>query len=129
MANKRRGYYTLNIGGKNRTMHFSMNFWANFTDNLGVSIEKIGDLFKDGISLTGVRALVYSGLLANDQEQGNEIDYNEFKVGMWLEDLTPDQLTDIIGSMMQSRILGNDLNMGINRKVTKTTKVGKPKAN
>jgi len=129
MANKRRGYYTLNIGGKNRTMHFSMNFWANFTDNLGVSIEKIGDLFKDGISLTGVRALVYSGLLANDQEQGNEIDYNEFKVGMWLEDLTPDQLTDIIGSMMESRILGNDLNMGINRKVTKTTKVGKPKAN
>tara|TARA_Y100001973_G_C5145316_1_gene305093 strand:+ start:488 stop:877 length:390 start_codon:yes stop_codon:yes gene_type:complete len=129
MANKRRGYYTLNIGGKNRTMHFSMNFWANFTDNLGVSIEKIGDLFKDGISLTGVRALVYSGLLANDQEQGNEIDYNEFKVGMWLEDLTPDQLTDIIASMMESRILGNDLNMGINRKVTKTTKVGKPKAN
>ena len=128
MANKRRGYYTLNIGGKNRTMHFSMNFWANFTDNLGVSIEKIGDLFKDGISLTGVRALVYSGLLANDQEQGNEIDYNEFKVGMWLEDLTPDQLTDIIASMMESRILGNDLNMGINRKVTKTTKVGKPKA-
>ena len=95
MANKRRGYYTLNIGGKNRTMHFSMNFWANFTDNLGVSIEKIGDLFKDGISLTGVRALVYSGLLANDQEQGNEIDYNEFKVGMWLEDLSPDQLTYI----------------------------------
>ena len=129
MANKRRGYYTLNIGGKNRTMHFSMNFWANFTDNLGVSIEKIGNLFKDGISLTGVRALVYSGLLANDQEQGNEIDYNEFKVGMWLEDLTPDQLTDIIASMMESRILGNDLNMGINRKVTKTTKVGKPKAN
>ena len=129
MANKRRGYYTLNIGGKNRTMHFSMNFWANFTDNLGVSIEKIGDLFKDGISLTGVRALVYSGLLANDQEQGNEIDYNEFKVGMWLEDLTPDQLTDIIASMMESRILGNDLNMGINRKVTKTTKVGKSKAN
>ena len=107
MANKKRGYYTLNIGGKNRTMHFSMNFWANFTDNLGITIEKIGDVFKDG----------------------NEIDYNEFKVGMWLEDLNPDQLSDIISSMMESRILGNDLNMGINRKVTKTTKVGKPKAN
>ena len=129
MANKKRGYYTLDIGGKNRTMHFSMNFWANFTDNLGITIEKIGDVFKDGISLTGIRALVYSGLLANDQEQGNEIDYNEFKVGMWLEDLNPDQLSDIISSMMESRILGNDLNMGINRKVTKTTKVGKPKAN
>ena len=50
MANKKRGYYTLNIGGKNRTMHFSMNFWANFTDNLGITIETIGDVFKDGIS-------------------------------------------------------------------------------
>ena len=73
--------------------------------------------------------MVYSGLLANDPAQGQEIDYNEFKVGMWLEDLNPDQLSDIISSMMESRILGNDLNMGINRKVTKTTKVGKPKAN
>ena len=129
MANKRRGYYSLSIGGKNRTMHFSMNFWANFTDNLGVSIEKIGNVFQDGISLSGIRALVYSGLLANDQEQGNEIDYNEFKVGMWLEDLTSDELTKIIESMMESRILGNVLNMGINRNVKKTTKVGKRPAN
>ena len=86
MANKKRGYYTLKIGGKMRTMHFSMNFWSNFTDELNVPIDKIGDVFNDGISLSTIRALIYSGLLANDQEQGNEIDYNIFKVGMWLED-------------------------------------------
>ena len=49
MANKKRGYYTLKIGGKMRTMHFSMNFWSNFTDELNVSIDKIGDVFNDGI--------------------------------------------------------------------------------
>jgi hypothetical protein len=122
MANKKRGYYTLKIGGKMRTMHFSMNFWSNFTDELGISIERIGDVFTNGISITTIRALVYSGLLAHDQEQGNIIDYNKFQVGMWLEDFGGDKLNKVIESMMESRILGNDLNMGIARNIKKTSK-------
>ena len=129
MANKRRGYYTLKIGGKMRTMHFSMNFWSNFTEFLNMPLDKIGNVFNDGISIKGIIGLIYSGLLAYDQEEGNEIDYNEFKVGVWLEDIDSEKLNDVVSSMMESRILGNDLNMGINRKVTKTTKVGKSKAN
>ena len=39
---KQRGYYTLKIGGKNRTLHFSMNFWATFTDMLDISLDEIG---------------------------------------------------------------------------------------
>tara|TARA_R110000737_G_scaffold155963_2_gene184740 strand:- start:1346 stop:1723 length:378 start_codon:yes stop_codon:yes gene_type:complete len=125
MANKKRGYYTLKIGGKSRTMHFSMNFWANFTDELNISLEKIGEVFSDGVSISSIRALVYSGLKAYDQEQGNEIDYNQFKVGMWLEDFPAEKLNEMVNSMMESRILGNDLNMGVSRNIKKTTKVGK----
>ena len=125
MANKKRGYYTLKIGGKMRTMHFSMNFWSNFTDELGITIDKIGDVFTDGIALSTIRAIVYAGLKANDQEQGNEIDYNIFKVGVWIEDIDTETFTDIINSMMQSRILGNDLNMGVARNIKKTTKATK----
>jgi hypothetical protein len=128
MANKRRGYYTLKIGGKMRTMHFSMNFWSNFTEQLNLPLDKIGDVFSSGMSIKGIIALIYSGLLAYDQEEGNEINYNEFKVGIWLEDFDSEKLNDVVSSMLESRILGNDLNMGINRKVTKTTKVGKSKA-
>ena len=69
-----------------------------------------------------VRAIIYSGLLAHDQEQGNDIDYNEFKVGMWLEDFDSDKLNDVVIAMMQSRILGNDLNMGVARNIKKTSK-------
>tara|TARA_R110002153_G_scaffold61014_1_gene164700 strand:+ start:35 stop:412 length:378 start_codon:yes stop_codon:yes gene_type:complete len=125
MANKRRGYYTLKLGGKNRTMHFSMNFWANFTDELNISLEKIGEVFSDGVSISSIRALVYSGLKAYDQEEGNEIDYNQFKVGVWLEDFQAEKLNEMIEAMMESRILGNDLNMGVSRNVKKTSKVGK----
>lgn len=115
MANKRRGYYTTKLGGRNVTLHFSMNFWANFTEIMNVPLDKIGDLFSGGVSISAIRALVYSAMLAFDQEEGNEIDYNQFKVGAWLEDLNQDELEKMIGAMMESRILGNDLNMGIDR--------------
>lgn len=115
MANKKRGYYTLTIGGQKRTMHFSMNFWSAFTDELNVPLDKIGEVFESGISLSGIRALVYAGLLAYDQEEGNDIDYNLFKVGSWLDDMNAAELEKIIAAMLESKILGNDLNMGIER--------------
>ena len=115
MANKKRGYYTQTLGGRKRTLHFSMNFWANFTDTMNIPLDKIGDVFEGGFSLSAIRALVYSAILAHDQEEGNEIDYNEFKVGAWLEDLTQSDLENIIAAMMESKILGNQLNMGIDR--------------
>jgi hypothetical protein len=125
MATRKRGYYTTKLGGKNRTMHFSMNFWANFTDILGISLEQIGDVFAGGVSLSNIRTLIYAALLANDQENGIEPDYNQFTVGAWLEDLQADELEKIIEAMTESRILGNSLNMGIERNVKNTTKAGK----
>lgn len=118
--NKQRGYYALELGGKTRQLHFSMNFWANFTECLGVSLEQIGEVFEGGVSLKAIRALIYSAILANDQEQGANIDYNEFTVGMWLEDLEASKMEDIVQAMLESRILGNDLNMGLERNAKPT---------
>jgi len=115
MANKKRGYYTTKLGGKDRTLHFSMNFWANFTDLLGIPLDKLGEVFENGISIKAIRSLIYSGILAYDQEEGNEIDYNEFKVGSWLEDIDANELTNIVNAMTESKILGSSLNMGIER--------------
>mgnify|MGYP003959978847 FL=1 len=129
MANRKRGYYTLKLGGKNRTLHFSMNFWANFTEAQGVALDQIGEIFSQGLSLSAIRDLIYSALLANDQENNNEIDYNKFTVGAWLEDLTGDQLNDIVAALMETKLLGNDLNMGVERnpKPSKTTTQKKTK--
>jgi len=125
MANKRRGYYSIKLGGKNRVMHFSMNFWANFTDLLGISLEEIATVFEKGVSIKMIRSLIYSALLANDQENNNDIDYNEFTVGMWLEDFDASELDNVVKAMMESRILGNDLNAGLSRNVKQSTKKGK----
>jgi hypothetical protein len=125
MANRKRGFYTVKLGGKNRTLHFSMNFWANFTEEMDLPIDQIGNVFQGGVSITAIRALVYSALLANEQEQGNEIDFTKFSVGEWLEDLDASELEKIVEAMTESKILGNDLNAGIKRNVTKSTKAGK----
>jgi len=125
MANRKRGFYTVKLGGKNRTLHFSMNFWANFTDEMDLPIEQIGNVFNGGVSISAIRALVYSALLANEQEQGNEIDFTIYTVGAWLEDLDATELEKIVEAMTESKILGNDLNAGIKRNVTKSTKAGK----
>ena len=98
-----------------RTLRFNMNFWAEFTDQLGIGLEQLVEVFESGISISAIRALVYSALITNDRESGNEIDYNIYSVGSWLDDLDASELESIMGAMMESKILGNDLNMGISR--------------
>lgn len=120
MANKNKGYIDINVGGKKRTLHFSMNFWSEFTDQLGISLQDIGNVFQNGISLKDLRALVYSAVLANDQENGNEIDYTVYTVGTWLDDLEADSINDIVNAMLESKILGNSLKAEAEQK-------GKPK--
>lgn len=109
MANKKRGYLDIQLGGKKRTLHFSMNFWVEFTEQLGISLTDIGNVFNGGMSLSGIRALIYSAIRANDLEQGNEVDYTLYSVGEWLDDLEAEKINEIVEAMMQSKILGNSL--------------------
>jgi hypothetical protein len=104
-----------------------MNFWAVFEETSGFSIAEIDKVFGQGISLTNIRSLVYSGLVAYDQENGNHIDYNIYQVGSWMDDVDPNVLETIISTLLESRVLGNDLNAGMRRNVEKSTKNPKQK--
>ena len=117
--NKQRGYYSLKIGGEQRTMHFSMNFWASLTETLDVAIEELDKVFTGKLQLSSIRAIIYCGLLAYDQEEGNEIDYNIYKVGSWLDELPQDEFQNIMTAMTETKILGNELNAGIERQQKK----------
>tara|TARA_R100000781_G_scaffold60150_1_gene38450 strand:- start:839 stop:1213 length:375 start_codon:yes stop_codon:yes gene_type:complete len=123
--NKQRGYYSLKIGGKNRTMHFSMNFWASLTEVLDVGLQDLEKVFSDKSQLSSIRAIIYCGLLAYDQEEGNEIDYNIYKVGSWLDDLKQDEFQNVMQAMTETKILGNEINAGIERTQKKTQQQSK----
>ena len=77
--NKKQGYYSLKLGGKKRTLHFSMNFWASLTEELGVGLQDLDKVFSNEMAISSVRAIIYCGMIAYDQEEGNEIDYNVYK--------------------------------------------------
>lgn len=113
--NSKRGYVDVEIGGKKRTLHFSMNFWCHFTESLNIGLNDLDKYFTEGINISTIRSLIYSGLIAYDQEERNNIDYTIYDVGSWLEDFDSKQLTEVMNTLSQSRILGNDLNMGIQR--------------
>ena len=121
-VNKRRGYCQLELGGKNRTLHFSMNFWAAFEEASGFKISEVDKIFGSGLSMATMRDMVYAGIIAYDQENNNEIDYNKFSVGAWMDDIDQAALGTIINTLMESRVLGNDLNAGVRRNVSKSTK-------
>lgn len=121
-VNKRRGYCQLELGGKTRTLHFSMNFWAAFEEASGFKISEVDKVFGSGLSMGTMRALVYAGIIAYDQENNIEIDYNQFNVGAWMDEIDQEDLGMIISTLMESRVLGNDLNAGVRRNVSKSTK-------
>jgi len=110
------------LGGKTRTLHFSMNFWAAFEEASGFKISEVDKVFGSGLSMGTMRALVYAGIIAYDQENNIEIDYNQFNVGAWMDEIDQEQLAIIINTLMESRVLGNDLNAGVRRNVSKSTK-------
>ena len=110
MTNKKRGYIDVTINGKKKTLHFSMNFWAEFTEQMGISLQEIGTVFESGISLNGLRALIYSAALANDLEKENDVDYTLYSAGTWLDDISAETINQIVETMSQSKILGNALN-------------------
>ena len=99
-----------------------MNFWSEFTDALNLPLDKLGEAFEKGVTIKMIIQIVYCGLYAYDMENKNKIDYNAFDVGNWLEEVDAEKLTDITNSLMESKILGNQLNMGIDRNPTEEKK-------
>jgi len=123
MNNPQRGYLEMNLGGITRTLHFSMNFWAFFEKQSGRSISELAQTFANGFTIDSLRNIIYCALMAHDLEEGNEIDYNEIKVGMWMDDIEVSDIEKITIGMMSSKMLNPESNnAGLRRGVSKSTK-------
>ena len=123
MHNPQRGYLEINLGGIVRTLHFSMNFWAFFEQKSGKSISELAQTFANGFTIDSLRTIIYCGLMAFDVEEDREIDYNEIKVGVWMDDLEVNHIEQITLAMMSSKMLNPESNnAGLRRGVSKSTK-------
>ena len=93
---KQRGYYDLKTDEGVQTLHFSANCWYNVLEDTGMQADvfgnKLQELFNAKVPdtlkiLNHLTDLAYAAAKAYDQEQGNKIEYNRFKVRDWMASL------------------------------------------
>jgi hypothetical protein len=95
---------TLNIGGRERSIKFDLNAFAEIEVRYG-SVEKAFIAFEKG-EIKAVRTLLWAGLIHDeavlDPETGDLVKYNitPFQVGSWLDLDKLDQITSQVMDAM-----------------------------
>ena len=90
---------------RSKYLHFSMNCWVNLKQDTG---KDIGTLFSEYDKADNVDQFItlcdiaYAALKANDQEEGNDIDYTIFNVRTWMEGLKEENAAGFIAAMTHS---------------------------
>lgn len=119
--NKKRGYYTIDVAGVEITGHFSVNFWALLEDELG--FDTLGETFAfmgRGIGMSKIRQIVYCSSKAYClEEEIPPLFNNIFKCGTAIEDFTEEHMIQVMEAFAESKLLGNDANLGIERNPAK----------
>lgn len=118
------GVCSLNIGGKYRTVRFSMMFWQVLTESLKIPLKDLSKYMTGAgaIEIRSIRDMIYSGLVANDYHEKNIIDYSMYDVGLWLSEISAKDGEMIVHCFAQSKMFANDMNMGISRVAKRSTK-------
>lgn len=114
------GYVEKELGGKVRGIKFGINAWAIFCDLQKCKLSEVGDRMQ---AASGFRDLVYSGLAANCRSKKIDLDFDQYDVGDWMDDLKESDIEEIMGALDKSK--GNDQSLRAERRETaaKTAKV------
>lgn len=93
---------TLKIGGKRRLLKFGTNQTAIYCDKYDLSLVGYTEsLSNDKVKPGNLRDLIWSALVAGAQYKGQEVDFDELKVGDWIDDLSQSDL-DSVFSVLSS---------------------------
>ena len=87
---------TLKIGGKRRLLKFGTNQTAIYCDKYDLSLVGYTEsLSNDKVKPGNLRDLIWSALVAGAQYKGQEVDFDELKVGDWIDDLSQSDLDSV----------------------------------
>ncbi len=115
--NKKRGYYTIDVAGKEITGHFSVNFWALMEEELG--LKSLGETFSHlgkAAGMSSVRRLMYCSSRAYCLENGIDPYYKDiYQCGLDMEDVDDEALAEVLDAFTNSKLMTNDENFGIER--------------
>jgi len=91
-----RGEVEVSIGGKPRLIKFGTNQLAIFTQMHNV------DLSEADFGMHHLRDLIYSGLVAGAKKNKEKVDFDEWEVGEWIDELPDEDLQKIVDSFTKS---------------------------
>ncbi len=76
-----RGEIEVEIGGKSRLIKFGTNQLAIFTQKHKINLSQVD------FGMAHLRDLVWSGLVAGAKKKGEEVDFDEWQVGDWIDEM------------------------------------------
>lgn len=108
-AQSTKGLITVMMGGKLRTLKFGTNATALFMRRRGLSqvqdfdkLFRFDTVFTDGemqiipyFTMEDVRDLMYCALAAQCYSKGEDVDFTEWNVGDWMDELEPKEVARI----------------------------------
>jgi len=120
-----RGTTEIEIGGKSRTVKFGTNQSAKYCEIRGLTLEESRSQFrnlfifsKDGKELIGsnetggeIRDLIFSGLWAGAITGSEKVDFNQYTVGEWIDEMDQSVLNQIFSTLINSND-GGDIEGG-----------------
>lgn len=92
------------IGGKKRSLYYGMNSLSVFMDEIG--IQDVNQIQEATQSLKGMIALVYGLCYVGDKINKNDIDYDSFDVGLWMDDMEEETLQKIVKKFESVQLMG-----------------------
>lgn len=97
-----------------KEVYFGMSSLAMFMDEMGEDdLNKIQTLLQKP---KGILKLIYCLCYVGDRIKGNDIDYNEFTVGMWVDAMTQEELTALMSQFEKANLMGKQAGKGKTQK-------------
>lgn len=112
--NKQSGFVSKKINGKDVGFKFGTNAFALVSEMRGVELDELDKVLG---SVSGIRDLIYCAAKAHLLAKGEDVYFNEFTVGDWLDDMAQKDYEDIIGALDHTKVLGNKLTPDEEKKV------------
>lgn len=103
------GQAKVTIGGKSRPIKFGTNATHLFCNKRGIKLNEFNDLFSpqrlQAMEIDGseIRDLIWAGLAAACYSLGEEVDFNEWTVGDWIDEMTEEDMATVLG------VFGDDI--------------------
>ena len=96
----------MDIGGALRPVGWGMNTWILYCELRGCTITDMGEQLQrigtGGGSGSEIRDLIWAALKSGARKEKQDVEFDNWDVGDWLDDISTEALTEFLTSMTES---------------------------